>query len=94
MKKYQYKIIFKIKGEVKYRYNMTFTIEADSNENAKAQGGERWREQVAKRERLKEAQILKITCRACETKPRAPKLSPLQKALKELNNYICEELNN
>ena len=71
---------------------MQFIIDAKTNKDAKAQGGARWREQVAKRERLQQAQVIKTTCRACETKPRARKQSQMQKALTALNAYIIEDL--
>ena len=96
MKSYNYKVYFKLEGDSQYRYNMSFGIQANSNKEAVDIGQERWKKQVETRERLKRARVVKTTCRAFETKPRQPrqrKLTPLEKALSVLNNYINEDLN-
>lgn len=88
MTKYNYVVKFKINGESNYRYNICFTIEAETNKEAIIKGEQKWNEQVHKRQRLQNALILKTTCRKVETKPRQAKRTPLQKALCVLNDYI------
>lgn len=90
--RYSYKVYFKLKGDTNHRYNMVFDIETMNNQKAKEIGQERWENQKATRTKLQNAEVVKITCRKVETQPRQAKLTPLQKALAELNNYIVEDL--
>ena len=92
MAKYNFKVYFKIEGEPNIKYNMQFTIEAETNQIANVKGALQWSEQVDKREKLKNARVVKTTCRKKESKPRKRKTPPLKKALAELNAYLIEEL--
>ena len=92
MNRYNYHIGFKFDGDNNHSYNMNFTIEAESNDEAKIKGNERWLNQVNTRSRLKDAKVFKITCRKIETKPRQVKRTALQNALSALNAYILEDL--
>jgi hypothetical protein len=89
---YNYKVKFKTNNNQKYLYNTTFRIEASTNEQAKIIGSAKWDEFKNSKERLKGAVIVKAICRKVETKPRQRKMTSLQKALVELNNYIAEDL--
>lgn len=93
MKRYYYKVYFKLDNSA-FRYVRVIEVEAETNQQAKVIGEQRWQEQQAKNEHLKNAKVVKIGCRARETKPRVrqPKLTPLQKALSALNDYINEDL--
>ena len=89
---YNYKVKFKINDNQNYLYNTTFRVEASTNEQAKTIGNAKWNEFKNSKERLKGAIVVKAICRKVETKPRQRKMTSLQKALVELNNYIAEDL--
>lgn len=94
MKAYNYKVYFKINNDDRFRYVMPFRVQANSNNEAKIIGEKMWKEQVEKNDNLKKANIVKICCRACETKQRQrkTKMTPLEKALLEMNTFINNEL--
>lgn len=94
MKSYNYKVYFKINSDDRFRYVMPFRVQANSNNEAKIIGEKMWKEQVEKSDSLKKADIVKICCRECETKQRQrkTKMTPLEKALLEINTYINNEL--
>ena len=93
MKAYDYKVYCKINNDDKFRYVMPFRVQANSNNEAKIIGEKMWKEQVEKSDRLKKANIVKICCRACETKQRQrkTKMTSLEKAISQMNTFInCE----
>ena len=94
MKAYDYKVYYKINMNDGFRYVMPFRVQANSNNEAKIIGEKMWKEQVEKSDRLKKANIVKICCRASETKQRQrkTKMTSLEKALLEMNTYINNEL--
>ena len=95
MKEYSYKVYFKINNDDRFRYVMPFQIQSNSNNEAKITGENLWKEEVEKRDSLKNANIVKICCRACETKQRQrkTKMTPLKKAMLEMNTFINSEVN-
>ena len=93
MKAYDYKVYCIINNDDRFRYVMPFRVQANSNNEAKIIGEKMWKEQVEKSDRLKKANIVKICCRACETKQRQrKKMTPLEKAMLEMNTFINKEL--
>lgn len=87
MKSYNYKVYFK-RDNPDIRYIRVIWVQANSNKDAAIIGREQFEEERKNNERLKDIEIVKETCRAIETKPRARKLTPLQRALNAVNQYL------
>ena len=90
MKAYNYKVYFK-RDDPGIRYIRVIWVEANSNKDAVLIGRERFEEERKNNARLKDIEVVKETCRAIETKPRARKLTPIERALNALNNYLMRE---
>ena len=90
MKSYNYKVYFYRNNIRQFRYIRVIWVKANSNKEAVVIGQEQFEEQRKNDERLKDIEIVKETCRAIETKPRARKLTPLQRALNAVNKYLLE----
>ena len=90
MKSYNYKVYFK-RDDPGIRYIRVIWVEANSNKDAVLIGRERFEEERKNNARLKDIEVVKETCRAIETKPRARKLTPIERALNALNNYLMRE---
>lgn len=89
MKAYNYKVYFK-RNDPSIKYIRVIWVEANSNKDAVLIGREQFEEERKNNERLKDIEVVKETCRAIETKPRARKLTPLQRALNAVNNYLLK----
>lgn len=87
MKSYNYKVYFK-RDNPDIRYIRVIWVQANSNKDAAIIGREQFEEERKNNERLKDIEVVKETCRAIETKPRARKLTPLQRALNAVNQYL------
>lgn len=90
MKSYNYKVYFYRNNSRQFKYIRVIYVKANSNKEAIIIGQEQFEEQRKNDERLKDIEIIKETCRAIETKPRARKLTPLQMALNAVNKYLLE----
>ena len=91
MKSYNYKVYFYRNNSRQYRYVRVICVKANSNKEAVVIGQKQFEEERKNNERLKDIEVVKETCRAVETKPRARKLTPLQRALNAVNNYLMRE---
>ena len=91
MKSYNYKVYFYRNNSRQFRYIRVICVKANSNKEAVIIGREQFEEERKNNERLKDIEIVKETCRAIETKPRARKLTPIERALNVLNNYLMRE---
>ena len=89
MKSYNYKVYFK-RDDPGIRYIRVIRVEANSNKDAAIIGREQFEEERKNNERLKDIEIVKETCRAIETKPRATIKTRLQRALNEVNKYLLK----
>lgn len=89
MKAYNYKVYFK-RNDPGIRYIRVIRIEANSNKDAAIIGREQFEEERKNNERLKDIEIVKETCRAIETKPRVRKLTPIERALNAVNQYLLK----
>ena len=90
MKSYNYKVYFYRNNSRQFRYVRVICVKANSNKEAVVIGQKQFEEERKSGERLKDIEIVKETCRAIETKPRARKLTPLQRALNVVNKYLLE----
>lgn len=90
MKSYNYKVYFYRNNSRQFRYIRVIWVKANSNKEAVVIGQKQFKEQRKNDERLKDIEVIKETCRAIETKPRARKLTPLQRALNAVNKYLLE----
>ena len=89
MKAYNYKVYFK-RDDPGIKYIKVIRVKANSNKEAAIIGKKQFEEERKNNERLKDIEVVKETCRAIETKPRARKLTPLQRALNAVNQYLLE----
>ena len=91
MKSYNYKVYFYRNNSRQFRYIRVILVKANSNKDAVVIGQKQFEEERKNNERLKDIEIVKETCRAIETKPRARRnLTPLQRALNAVNKYLLE----
>ena len=91
MKSYNYKVYFYRNNSRQFKYIRVIYVKANSNKEAVIIGQEQFEEQRKNDGRLKDIEVVKETCRAIETKPRARiKLTPLQRALNAVNKYLLE----
>ena len=90
MKSYNYKVYFYRNNSRQYKYIRVICVEANSNKDAAIIGREQFEEERKNNENLKDIEIVKETCRAVETKPRARKLTPIERALNEVNKYLLK----
>lgn len=89
MKSYNYKVYFK-RNDPGIKYIKVILVEANSNKEAAIIGRKQFEEERKNNERLKDIEVVKETCRAIETKPRARKLTPIERALNAVNQYLLE----
>ena len=89
MKSYNYKVYFK-RNDPGIKYIKVILVEANSNKEAAIIGRKQFEEERKNNERLKDIEVVKETCRAVETKPRARKLTPIERALNAVNQYLLE----
>lgn len=89
MKSYNYKVYFK-RNDSSIKYIRVICVKANSNKDAAIIGREQFEEERKNNERLKDIEIVKETCRAIETKPRARKLTPIERALNAANQYLLK----
>ncbi|MCI7633763.1 MAG: hypothetical protein MSS80_07015 [Mollicutes bacterium] len=90
MKAYNYYIYFYKNNDKRFRCIIHQRILASSNKEALIRARKLFEERRKNDERLKDIEIIKETCRAYETKPRARKMTPLQRALNAVNKYLLE----
>ena len=90
MKSYDYKVCFYRNTSRQFRYVRVILVEANSNKEAAIIGRKQFEEERKNNERLKNIEVVKETCRAIETKPRARKLTPIERALNAVNQYLLE----
>ena len=89
MKSYNYKVYFK-RNDPSIKYIRVIRVEANSNKEAVIIGRKQFEEERKNNERLKNIEVVKETCRAIETKPRSRKLTPIERALNAVNQYLLE----
>ena len=89
MKVYNYKVYFK-RDDPGIKYIKVIRVEANSNKEAVIIGRKQFEEERKNNERLKDIEVVKETCRAIETKPRSRKLTPIERALNAVNQYLLE----
>ena len=90
VKAYNYYVYFYKNNDKQFRCIIHQRILASSNKEALIHARKLFEERRKNDERLKDIEIIKETCRAYETKPRAKELSPLQRALNEINKYLLK----
>lgn len=64
--RYNYKVYFRL-NDRNCRYIRVINVNAKTNNEAKILGEEEWKKQVNENNRLKDADVVKITCRRQET---------------------------
>ena len=89
MKSYNYKVYFK-RNDPSIKYIRVIRVEANSNKEAVIIGRKQFEQERKNNERLKNIEVVKETCRAIETKPRSRKLTPIERALNAVNQYLLE----
>ena len=89
MKAYNYKVYFK-RDDPGIKYVRVIWVKANSNKEAVVIGKKQFEEERKNNERLKDIEIVKETCRAVEIKPRARKLTPIERALNAANQYLLK----
>ena len=89
MKSYNYKVYFK-RNDPGIKYIKVILVEANSNKEAAIIGRKQFEEERKNNERLKYIEVVKESGRAIETKPRSRKLTPIERALNAVNQYLLE----
>ena len=92
MKEYNYYVYFYKNNDKQFRCYIHQNVLATSNKEALIHAQKLFEERRKNDERLKDIEIIKETCRAIETKPRARKLTSLQRALNVVNKYLLERV--
>lgn len=91
MKAYNYYVYFYKNNDKRFRCIINQRILASSNKEALIHARKLFEERRKNDDRLKDIEIIKETCKAYETKPRARRnLTPLQRALNAVNKYLLE----